>query len=85
MFESIKKNMEVLTQNTGDGANQVISNIIQAGMWKKKYSNECIDRNVIPCIVFCDAIETGNSMGSHGGEEELAMVTYLTYLCLNLI
>lgn len=58
-----------------EGEPKVISNIVQAKLWKEKYSNK--NRNSIPCVLSVDDLETGNAMGSHAGERTLAM-TYIS-------
>ena len=57
----------------------ILSNFIQGDLWAKKYSSS--EKLIFPLFVYFDEFETGNAMGSHGGEEKLGGV-YVSLVCL---
>ena len=56
----------------------ILSNFIQGDLWAKRYSSS--EKLIFPLFVYFDEFETGNAMGSHGGEETLEV--YVSLVCL---
>lgn len=54
----------------------VISNVIQGRLWKTKYavSQSKEKKKILPIFIFYDDFETGNTLGSHEGEQEIGGV-----------
>ena len=59
----------------------IITNIIQADLWKKNYSQQFINDIIFPLYIFIDDLEVGNPLGSHAGTNKFAAV-YATIACL---
>lgn len=59
----------------------LISNIMQANLWKKKYVDKYTGDIVLPLYIFCDDLEVGNALGSHAGTDKFAAI-YAMIACL---
>lgn len=67
---------------------KVISNVLQADLWQKKYlkaaGHEVVNSSIVdadeidlPIVMYNDDFETGCGLGSHAGEQELSAVFVL--------
>ncbi|KAJ8682514.1 hypothetical protein QAD02_018306 [Eretmocerus hayati] len=67
VLEQTQKYMKVLYSEK-----EVVSNIIQAQLWNRKYQPGVKkDMNRIPITIAFDDLETGSVLGSHAGEQKL--------------
>lgn len=55
----------------------IITNIMQATLWKNKYCEKFVDTIVLPLYLFYDDLEVGNVLGSHKGTNKFAAI-YVT-------
>ena len=76
VFQEIIQYIEKLNKET-----HIISNIMQADLWLRKYKNKFINEIVLPLYIFCDELEVGNPLGSHAGTNKYAAV-YASIACL---
>lgn len=56
-----------------ENENFVVSNILQGRLWKTKYklNQNTNNKIILPVFLYYDDFETGNTLGSHGGQQEL--------------
>lgn len=67
LFNEIKSYITSLKEET-----VVISNVMQARLWQSTYNvNRTENEIVLPIFLFYDDFETGNTLGSHAGQQEL--------------
>lgn len=76
LLYQIKEYISKLSQES-----QIITNIMQAGLWIQKYSGTCHDAILLPLYIFFDDLEVGNPLGSHAGINKFGVV-YATIACL---
>ncbi|KAJ8672078.1 hypothetical protein QAD02_003337 [Eretmocerus hayati] len=60
---------------------RIISNIMQADLWIRKYSKKFVDGIVFPLYIFIDDLEVGNALGSHAGVNKFLAI-YAMIACL---
>lgn len=60
---------------------KIIKNIMQADLWKNKYSKKLLNDIVLPLYIFYDELETGNPLGSHAGKNKFGAI-YASIACL---
>ncbi|KAJ8674054.1 hypothetical protein QAD02_005316 [Eretmocerus hayati] len=60
---------------------RIISNIMQADLWIRKYSKKFVDEIVFPLYIFIDDLEVGNALGSHAGVNKFLAI-YAMIACL---
>ena len=61
--------------------NNIITNVIQADLWIRKYSGKFVNVIVLPIFLFYDDLEVGNCLGSHAGNQKLG-ARYESIACL---
>ena len=59
----------------------IITNIIQADLWRRKYAPKFVSDIVFPLYIFSDDLEVGNVLGSHAGINKF-MAVYAQISCL---
>lgn len=69
LFTQILEYMQLLFKES-----YVITNIIQADLWLKKYSEKVVGTIVLPLFIFYDDLEVGNPLGSHAGINKFGAV-----------
>lgn len=60
---------------------KIITNILQADLWKSKYSTKFMTGIVFPLYIFYDDLEVGNALGGHAGNNKFGTV-YASIACL---
>ncbi|KAJ8677962.1 hypothetical protein QAD02_013749 [Eretmocerus hayati] len=68
IFQTVLEYINALKNET-----DVISNIIQARMWRTKYEN--VMKLILPLFIFYDDFESKNALGSHAGEQKFGGVS----------
>ena len=76
MFDRILNYMDELSRS-----NDIITNVIQADLWIRKYSGKFVNEIVLPIFLFYDDLEVGNCLGSHAGNQKLGAL-YASIACL---
>ena len=76
MFDRILNYMDELSRS-----NNIITNVIQADLWIRKYSGKFVNEIVLPIFLFYDDLEVGNCLGSHAGNQKLGAL-YASIACL---
>ena len=59
----------------------IISNIMQANLWKSKYLKKFSEDIVLPIVVSYDELEVGNALGAHAGKNKFG-AAYAYIACL---
>ena len=75
LFDKILNYMNSVSKSTS-----IISNLIQADLWKSK-SKKFINDIVLPLYIFYDDLEVGNALGSRAGTNKFGAV-YASIACL---
>ena len=60
---------------------KIVSNIVQADLWKNKYASKFKNTIVLPIYMFFDDLEVGNALGSHAGVNKFSAI-YTSIACL---
>lgn len=76
LFYDICNYIKILNEES-----KIISNILQANLWKKKYCKIFCKSIVLPLYIFADELECGNGLGSRAGINKLLAV-YASIACL---
>ena len=76
VLQQIMEHMEKLKNEK-----HIISNVIQADLWLKKYSLKVLNEIILPLYIYYDELEVGNALGSHAGINKFGVV-YAMIACL---
>lgn len=62
------------TNSLSNSSGFIISNIMQAGLWLRKYSKNVAGVIILPLYIFYDELEAGNALGSHAAENKFGVL-----------
>lgn len=79
MFENICNYIEYLKFQSI--YSNIVTNLMQARLWQRKYANEKVDGILLPLFLYYDDFECGNPLGSHVGVNKFGAL-YASIGCL---